>query len=95
MSSLSDLTMIVFIFSPIVFTIALVALISWFKIRKTRDHQDGPERLLSAAVRYMPSERSEWGEVMMAELIATHGASFRWGFALGCARATLFPPRGR
>lgn len=92
MSSLSALTMIAFIFSPLVLTVVIVTLVSWLKIRKFKDASDGPERLLETAIRYMPAERSEWGEAMMAELIATRGASFRWPFALGCARTVLFPP---
>jgi hypothetical protein len=92
MSSLFDLTMVVFIFSPLVMTIALVTLIAWLKIRKLKLEDDGPERLLSTAIRFMPAERSEWGDAMMAELIATRGASFRWSFALGCARTVIFPP---
>lgn len=92
MSSLSDLAMIIFIFSPLVFTITLIGTIAWYKLKRFDDGQDGPERLLSAAVSRMPVERSEWGEAMMAELIHTHGAWFRWQFALGCARVAIFPP---
>jgi len=54
---------------------------------------DGPNLLLAAAVRGMPSERCEWGAAMLAELAGLQNPSTRWRFALGCARVALFPPR--
>ncbi len=92
MSSLSDLTMLLFIFSPILFTFALVTLISWLKLRKYRDKTDGAENFLRAAIRCMPDERNEWGEAMMAELTYLRGRSLRWEFAHDCVWAALFPP---
>ena len=94
MGDLSTLQMVAFTFSPMVLTIVLVALVAWFSRRNGLDRADGPERLLTAAIRHMPSDRSEWGEAMMAELIHLHehGQAFRWCFALGCVRAALFPP---
>jgi hypothetical protein len=52
-----------------------------------------PGLLLAAAVRRMPEERRDWGAAMMAELSQVHGSTSRWWFALGCARAAMFPPR--
>jgi hypothetical protein len=51
-----------------------------------------PERLLTAAVRRMPVERSEWGAAMLAELAQLQHAAARWQFALSCLRVALFPP---
>jgi hypothetical protein len=94
MSQLSLLQMIVFTFSPMVLTIALVALVAWIRPRNDLRDGGGPEQLLSAAIRHMPPERNEWGEAMMSELMHLHarGESLRWCFALGCTRAALFPP---
>lgn len=94
MANLSTWQMLAFTFSPMAFTIALVALVAWLRPGKSSSAGDGPERLLSAAMQHMPPERNEWGQAMMSELIHLHehGQSFRWCFALGCVRATLFPP---
>lgn len=51
-----------------------------------------PERLLVAAVRHMPAERSEWGAAMLAELAQLRHPAARWQFALSCVRVALFPP---
>jgi hypothetical protein len=77
-----------------VLTIAAAAIVGWWQSGGGSDDSDGPERLLSTAIRHMPPERSEWGEAMMSELVHLHarGEGFRWCFALGCARAALFPP---
>ena len=50
-----------------------------------------PERWLSAAVRYLPADRAEWGAAMMAEMEQVEPAE-RWRFALSCTRVALFPP---
>ncbi|MGD9634429.1 MAG: hypothetical protein AB7G28_00195 [Pirellulales bacterium] len=94
MSHLSALQMTVFVFAPMVFTGALIALVNSLRAKLDNESSDGPERLLAAAIRQMPAERNEWGDAMMAELIHLHerGESFRWCFALGCIRAALFPP---
>ncbi|MDX2042601.1 MAG: hypothetical protein SF097_15375 [Acidobacteriota bacterium] len=52
-----------------------------------------PEKLLGAALRWMPEERSEWGAAMLAELAHLQHPRARWQFAWGCARVALFPPR--
>lgn len=54
---------------------------------------DWPVRLLTAAVRRMAAERSEWGVAMLAELAQLQQPFARWQFALGCTRVALFPPR--
>jgi hypothetical protein len=54
---------------------------------------DAPRWLLTITVRRMPAERSDWGAAMLAELAQLRNPSARWWFALGCARAALFPPR--
>lgn len=51
-----------------------------------------PERLLTAAVRCLPAERSEWGAAMLAELAQLQHPMARWQFALSCVRVALFPP---
>lgn len=91
MGNLSTLQMIAFVFSPIALVLALVV---WLRPRRDSQQGNGPERLLSTAIRRMPPDRSEWGEAMMSELVHLHehGQPFRWCFALGCVRAALFPP---
>jgi hypothetical protein len=54
---------------------------------------DLPKLLLAAVVRWMPAGRCEWGAAMLAELAQLQHPSKRWWFALGCARAAMFPPR--
>ena len=54
---------------------------------------DIPRLLLTMAVRWMPTERCEWGAAMLAELAQLQNPFTRWWFALGCARVALFPPR--
>jgi hypothetical protein len=53
----------------------------------TATGQDGPARLLAAAVRVMPAARRDWGRAMQAELTAVAERSDRWSFAWGCVRA--------
>jgi hypothetical protein len=50
---------------------------------------DRPEQLLALAVRALPPARVEWGRAMLAELTGVGGARARWGFSLGCTRATI------
>lgn len=92
MISLADLVLIVFAFTVLVQAIVLVVGIWRFQSRANRSDADGPGRLLDAAVRRMPAERSEWGRAMTAELGQIQGTSSRWRFALGCGAAALFPP---
>ncbi len=54
---------------------------------------DMPRLLLTVAVRWMPTERGEWGMAMLAELAQLQHPSTRWRFALGCASAALLAPR--
>jgi hypothetical protein len=56
---------------------------------------DGPGLLLTRAVRLMPAERGEWGAAILAELSRLQHPTTRWRFALGGARAAIFPPRKR
>jgi hypothetical protein len=49
--------------------------------------RDRPARLLTAAVRVMPTGRRDWGRAMQAELAAIEDQSERRGFAWGCLRA--------
>lgn len=58
----------------------------------TRYFTQVPERLLAAAVRHMPAERSEWGAAMLAELAQLRHPTTRWQFVLSCVRVALFPP---
>jgi hypothetical protein len=58
-----------------------------------RTFSTGPQKLLNAALRYLPEERREWGAAMLAELAQLQQPFARWQFALGCARVGLFPPR--
>jgi hypothetical protein len=54
---------------------------------------DTPARLLDLALRWMPTDRSEWGVAMRAELAQFDDPALRWSFALGCVRTVLFLPR--
>ncbi len=63
------------------------------RINRSQSTPDTPGMLLSIAARWMPSERGEWGEAMLAELAQLQHPSTRWRFALGCACVALFPPR--
>ncbi len=54
---------------------------------------DLPKLLLTAAVRWMPTERADWGAAMLAELAQLQHPSARWQFALDCTQVALFPPR--
>jgi hypothetical protein len=56
--------------------------------------QDGPARLLAAASATLPADRRGWGTAMTAELAQVQDRPSRWRFALGGARAAVFPPRG-
>jgi hypothetical protein len=44
--------------------------------------------LLALATRGLPPGRQDWGRAMRAELDGVHGGRARWGFSLGCARAS-------
>lgn len=54
---------------------------------------DAPARLLAAAVRTLPDARRDWGAAMTAELAQVPVGAERWRFAVGSARAAMFPPR--
>jgi hypothetical protein len=56
--------------------------------------RDAQAWLLGAAVAMLPADRGEWGVAMTAELAQVEDRAARWRFALGCAWAALFPPRG-
>jgi hypothetical protein len=56
---------------------------------------DGPAWLLAAAAATLPADRRDWGAAMVAELTQVQGGRARRRFAAGCARAAVFPPRGR
>ena len=53
---------------------------------------DLPARIVSAAASYLPKERREWGEAMIAELAQLRNRSDRLEFAIGCARAAFVAP---
>jgi hypothetical protein len=55
---------------------------------------DGPAWLLAAAVATLPADRRDWGAAMTAELAQLPDGAARWRFAVGCARAAVFPPGG-
>lgn len=54
---------------------------------------DPPARLLAVAAGTLPEGRRDWGAAMTAELAQVRAHSERWRFAMGCARAAIFPPR--
>jgi hypothetical protein len=56
---------------------------------------DGPAWLLAAAAATLPADRRDWGAAMTAELPQVLDRPSRWRFALGGARAAVFPPHGR
>jgi hypothetical protein len=92
MGRLSTVTLIVFAFSPLALTLALLACVVWKRLASGGATAHGPGALLNAAVRRMPDERRDWGKAMLAELCQINGTFGRWLFALGCARVALFPP---
>jgi hypothetical protein len=55
---------------------------------------DGPGWLLAAAAATLPADRRDWGVAMAAELAQVPDRAARWRFAVGCARAAIFPPGG-
>lgn len=53
---------------------------------------DVPGRLLTLAVRQLPSGRHEWGQAMEAEFVGLETRQARWLFALGCTKVALSRP---
>ena len=92
MSTLSQWEQLLFAFAPLIVTVCLVAGVAYFRGRSNDSARDAPARLLQAAVRQMPENRRNWGAAMLAELSQVERGPARWKFALGCARAALFPP---
>jgi hypothetical protein len=94
-----DIGLVSFVFTPLAFTVALVLLMLWSRVKKSgesgasRGSLDTPGLLLTAAARRMPEEQREWGAAMIRELGQVQGMFARWWFALGCVRVALFPPR--
>lgn len=95
MSKLSTFTLLIFAFSPLALTMALVGCMGWLRNRSADFSTDLPQRLLGAAVRLLTGARREWGAAMLAELNHVHGRFARWQFALGCAKVALCPPAAR
>ncbi|MGD9634430.1 MAG: hypothetical protein AB7G28_00200 [Pirellulales bacterium] len=91
MKSLFDAPLLLFIFAPPLLTMAIVLAILGRKVRMQRA-LGAAEGMLAAAIEGMPPERAEWGKAMLAELNHLPGAWTRFRFALGSARASLFPP---
>src|SRR6185437_8104783 len=61
---------------------------------RTGEVSDLPQRLLSASVVLLATDRAEWGQAMAGELDRLKTRGERWRFVLGCARVTLLlPPR--
>lgn len=92
MNTVANSTLVIFAFTPMVLTAALLCCLWWVRTRHRRPTTDGPELLLAAAVRLLPEERRDWGVAMLAELAQLHHPSTRWRFALGCTGVALFPP---
>ena len=56
---------------------------------KRRSARDLSDRALAVIVRLLPSQRSEWGRAMRAELASLDDLRVRRRFTLGCVRAVL------
>ena len=96
MTGLFELSIITFVFTPIVITGFLLLFVWWINTRHNAAigaAQDGPALILAAATSLIPEERGEWGAAMLAELSQLSTRTSRWRFALNCARVALFPPR--
>lgn len=78
---------------PFILAIVAGTLLAIALYKVARATGDGPSRLLDLAVRGLSAARCDWGTAMTAELDPIQGRGARWTFALGCARAALFPPR--
>ncbi len=57
--------------------------------RARRASGDGPSTLLRRTVEMLPTDRSEWGDAMCAELAQVQRRAARWSFSLGCAQTVL------
>lgn len=91
-NGLFDPAILSFVFAPALITAAIFFVLwrRWMRGRSTG--LDGPGLLLVSAIRTLPAAHTEWGAGMIAELQAVDGRFARWRFAIGCARAALFPP---
>ena len=72
--------------------IVLLALFAGAGALIARSTVDGPEFVLTAAVRHFPPQRTEWGAAMRAEMTQLTQPVPRWRFALSAALIALFPP---
>ena len=77
----------------LLFVVVAGALLTVAGVR--RRGTDLPERIVAAAVTWLPADRRGWGEALVAELAAVPGRGRRWRFAAGVLRITLFPPAAR
>jgi hypothetical protein len=81
MDGLFDIGIVSFVFTPLVVTVMLLLFLCRNRIkdiRATPPTLDTPGLLLSAALRRMPAERSDWGAAMLAELAQLRNPSARW-----------------
>jgi hypothetical protein len=92
-TSLLDLVIVAFVFTPLVACVALLLSFWWTRNHHVDASLDAPASLLASAVRTMPAAQRDWGLAMLSELSAVPGASARWRFAFGCTRVALLPPR--
>lgn len=92
-NGLYDISIVSFVFAPLVLTVIALLCVWWVRSRDRRSTTDLPGLLLAAAVSRMPVERRDWGAAMTAELNQLQGLYSRWWFALGCTRVALFPLR--
>jgi hypothetical protein len=94
-NGLLDITIVSFVFTPLVVTVLMLLAIWRKRIREsiaTMGAMDTPGLLVASAVCRLPEDRVEWGAAMVGELSQIHGLISRWQFALGCVRVALFPP---
>jgi hypothetical protein len=75
--------------------IILLALLAGAIALYARSTVDGPDLVLTTAVRHFPPQRAEWATAMTSEMAQLTRPVQRWRFAFSAARMALFPPGHR
>jgi hypothetical protein len=74
--------------------VVVVAVAVWAR-RKPRHRDDLPARLVTLAAGWLPPDRKEWADALIAESAAVRGNAARWAYAVAALRMAALPPTRR
>jgi hypothetical protein len=74
---------------------AAIAVLATWAYQDRRHGRDMPSWLVTVAARWLPTERRDWADALVAELAIVHGRTARWAYAVAALRMVTVPPAHR